>query len=68
MMMRRSDHEIVVRKEAAKFGASVIATGVTGGGHRYALIARAGARRKVFYPRHAFRSPRPAQPSTRNQS
>jgi hypothetical protein len=48
--MRRSDSEIALRKEAAKLGARVVEIGITGGGHRYALIARAGTHRKVFYP------------------
>jgi hypothetical protein len=48
--MRRSDSEIALRREAAKFGARVVEVGVTGGGHRFALIVRAGTRRKVFFP------------------
>jgi len=47
--MRRSQHEAMVRKVAAEFGANIIAVGTTGGGHRYAVITRAGKRRKVFF-------------------
>jgi hypothetical protein len=48
--MRRSDSEIALRREAAKLGVRVIEVGITGGGHKYALITRAGICRKVFYP------------------
>jgi hypothetical protein len=47
--MRRSDHEIVVRKTAAKLGARVVEIGTTGSGHRFALIVHAGKRRRIFF-------------------
>jgi hypothetical protein len=48
-MPRRSLAETTLRLVAARHGATVTQVGTTGGNHRFAVLTKAGQRRKVFF-------------------